>query len=73
MANTSDQINIVVFQVFFPILYGKYIALVLFKISGQMRDIHSVIDLDEPINGLDPQGIIEVRELLRRVNRECLI
>ena len=27
--------------------------------------------LDEPINGLDPQGIIEVRELLRRVNREC--
>jgi len=26
--------------------------------------------LDEPINGLDPQGIIEVRELLLRINRE---
>lgn len=26
--------------------------------------------LDEPINGLDPQGIIEVRELIRRLNNE---
>ncbi len=26
--------------------------------------------LDEPINGLDPQGIIEIRELLLRINRE---
>ena len=26
--------------------------------------------LDEPINGLDPQGILEVRELLRQINRE---
>lgn len=26
--------------------------------------------LDEPINGLDPQGIIETRELLLRMNRE---
>ena len=26
--------------------------------------------LDEPTNGLDPQGIIEVRELLRTLNRE---
>ena len=26
--------------------------------------------LDEPINGLDPQGIIEMRELLIRLNRE---
>ncbi len=26
--------------------------------------------LDEPINGLDPQGIIEIRELLLRLNRE---
>lgn len=26
--------------------------------------------LDEPVNGLDPQGIAEVRELLRRLNRE---
>ena len=26
--------------------------------------------LDEPINGLDPQGIIEIRELIRRLNSE---
>lgn len=26
--------------------------------------------LDEPINGLDPQGIIGIRELLLRINRE---
>jgi len=26
--------------------------------------------LDEPINGLDPQGILEVRELLQQINRE---
>lgn len=26
--------------------------------------------LDEPVNGLDPQGIVELRELLLRLNRE---
>ena len=26
--------------------------------------------LDEPVNGLDPQGIIHIRELLLRINRE---
>lgn len=26
--------------------------------------------LDEPINGLDPQGIVEIRELVLRLNRE---
>jgi len=26
--------------------------------------------LDEPVNGLDPQGIMEMRELIRRLNRE---
>lgn len=26
--------------------------------------------LDEPVNGLDPEGIIEIRELLLRLNRE---
>ncbi len=26
--------------------------------------------LDEPVNGLDPQGIMELRELIRRLNRE---
>lgn len=29
-----------------------------------------VLILDEPITGLDPSGIIEMRELLRRLNRE---
>jgi lantibiotic transport system ATP-binding protein len=29
--------------------------------------------LDEPTNGLDPNGIIEIRELLRRLNRESAI
>lgn len=29
--------------------------------------------LDEPTNGLDPQGIIEIRELLLRLNREYQI
>ena len=26
--------------------------------------------LDEPINGLDPEGIVEIRELLKKLNRE---
>ena len=26
--------------------------------------------LDEPINGLDPQGIIEMRELILKLNRK---
>lgn len=26
--------------------------------------------LDEPINGLDPQGIVEIREIIERLNRE---
>lgn len=29
-----------------------------------------VLILDEPINGLDPQGIIEMREILLRINKE---
>lgn len=29
-----------------------------------------LIILDEPTNGLDPQGIVEIRELLLRLNRE---
>lgn len=29
--------------------------------------------LDEPINGLDPQGIVEIRELLLKLNREYQI
>ena len=30
----------------------------------------SVLILDEPVNGLDPTGIFEVRELVQRLNRE---
>ena len=30
----------------------------------------SLLILDEPTNGLDPNGIIEMRELLRRLNQE---
>jgi ABC-2 type transport system ATP-binding protein len=30
----------------------------------------SLLILDEPTNGLDPNGMIEMRELLRRLNRE---
>ena len=26
--------------------------------------------LDEPVNGLDPQGIVEMREMIRKLNRE---
>ena len=26
--------------------------------------------LDEPINGLDPEGIIEIRELILKINKE---
>ena len=27
--------------------------------------------LDEPINGLDPEGIRDVRDVILRLNREC--
>ena len=29
-----------------------------------------IMVLDEPINGLDPEGIIEIRKLLLRLNQE---
>ncbi|MBR4777827.1 MAG: ATP-binding cassette domain-containing protein [Lachnospiraceae bacterium] len=29
-----------------------------------------LVVLDEPINGLDPQGIIEIRDMINRLNRE---
>ena len=29
-----------------------------------------LVVLDEPINGLDPQGIIEIRDMISRLNRE---
>ena len=29
-----------------------------------------IVVLDEPINGLDPQGIVEIRDMIGRINRE---
>lgn len=39
-------------------------------IAIAMLDSVEVLVLDEPINGLDPQGIIEMRNLLIKLNRE---
>ena len=38
-----------------------------YRILGMPSDF---LVLDEPINGLDPQGIIEIRELILKLNRE---
>ncbi|MCR5327267.1 MAG: ATP-binding cassette domain-containing protein [Saccharofermentans sp.] len=39
-------------------------------IAMAMTGDPEVLILDEPINGLDPQGIIQIRDLLVRLNRE---
>lgn len=39
-------------------------------IAMAMAGDPEVLILDEPINGLDPQGIIQIRDLLVRLNRE---
>ncbi|MBE7069586.1 MAG: ATP-binding cassette domain-containing protein [Ruminococcaceae bacterium] len=39
-------------------------------IAMAMAGNPEMLILDEPINGLDPQGIIEIRDLLQRLNRE---
>ena len=36
----------------------------------QRLGIADFLVLDEPVNGLDPQGIIEIRELILKLNRE---
>lgn len=42
------------------------------RLSIAMTLLHSpaLLILDEPTNGLDPNGIIEMRELLKKLNRE---
>jgi len=39
-------------------------------IAGALLGSPSIVVLDEPINGLDPQGIIDMRELIRNVHRQ---
>jgi ABC-2 type transport system ATP-binding protein len=39
-------------------------------IAMAMSGNPEVLILDEPINGLDPQGIVEIREMLMRLNSE---
>ncbi|RBL89826.1 ABC transporter ATP-binding protein [Chitinophaga flava] len=42
------------------------------RLALAMAMLHqpSLLILDEPTNGLDPNGIIEMRELLKKINRE---
>ena len=40
------------------------------SIAIAMLNSPTLLILDEPTNGLDPNGIIEIRELLRRLNRD---
>lgn len=39
-------------------------------IANALMGNPKLLILDEPINGLDPMGIVEVRELLKKVNKE---
>ncbi|MCQ2469084.1 MAG: ABC transporter ATP-binding protein [Ruminococcus sp.] len=39
-------------------------------IAGALLSKPELMVLDEPINGLDPEGIVEIRELLLKLNRE---
>lgn len=42
-------------------------------IAVALADDPDFLVLDEPINGLDPQGIVEIRELILKLNRELNI
>lgn len=39
-------------------------------IAAALAGDPELLILDEPVNGLDPQGIIEIRKLLQKLNRE---
>ena len=39
-------------------------------IANALMGNPKLIILDEPINGLDPMGIVEIRELLKKINKE---
>ena len=39
-------------------------------IANALMGNPKLLILDEPINGLDPMGIIEIRELLKKINKE---
>ncbi|MBR1864489.1 MAG: ABC transporter ATP-binding protein [Ruminococcus sp.] len=39
-------------------------------LAGALLSQPEIMILDEPINGLDPEGIVEIRELLLKLNRE---
>lgn len=41
-----------------------------FGIANALMTEPEIMILDEPINGLDPEGIVEIRELLLKLNRE---
>ena len=49
---------------------GIAVALLPIFITKPSADMAPVIILDEPTNGLDPKWIIEIRKLIKRLNRD---